>query len=311
MVAVEGPSFKSLCLARSSIAARRILGCVTWGDMVGEQHVLAKGCGAVMPLHEKVALVTGAARGIGRVTAQVLAEHGADVAVIDLQATVEATAAAIRGLGRRSVAEVIDIADPGQVHAALERIRRDLGAVDILVNNAGIVTNIAPLERMTQEAWQRELAVNLSAAFTLIQAVLGPMAMRRWGRIINISSVAALGGLHRQIGYAASKAGLLGLTKTVTLEYARSGITCNAVLPGLIATEMASAMPEEIREAAIAATPARRLGEMHEVAQLIAFLASEHAGFINGAEIPIDGGIRLNASSLGSRREVAAARPRG
>ncbi len=131
---------------------------------------------------------------------------------------------------------------------------------------------------------------------------------RRWGRIVNVSSVAALGGLHNQAGYAASKAGLLGLTKTVTLEHARDGITCNAVLPGLIATPLVAAMPAEITEGALAVTPARRLGAVEEVADLIAFLVSDGAAFINGAEIPVDGGLRLNAASLGSRKEAVTAR---
>lgn len=257
-----------------------------------------------MLLKGKVVLITGAARGIGRATALVLAEEGADVGVVDILPEVEETAATIAKTGRRAAAAVFDIADPAQVHEGVETIRKALGPIDVLVNNAGIVNNVAPVARMTHDAWQRELAVNLSGAFNMIREVIGPMAARKWGRIINVSSVAALGGLHNQAGYAASKAGLLGLTKTVTLEHARDGITCNAILPGLISTELVAAMPAEIRESAVASTPARRLGGVGEVASLIAFLASEQAGFINGAEIPVDGGMRLNASSLGSRREV-------
>ncbi len=157
---------------------------------------------------------------------------------------------------------------------------------------------------MSHQAWERELAVNLSGAFNMIKAVIESMVARKWGRIINVSSVAATGGLHNQVGYAASKAGLLGLTKTVTVEYARHGITCNAILPGLISTELVAAMPAEIREGVVGSTPARRLGEPAEVAHLIAFLASDRAGFINGTEIAIDGGFRLNTGSLASRREV-------
>ncbi len=261
-----------------------------------------------MVLQGRVALVTGATRGIGRATALALAEEGADVGLIDILPEVEQTAAAVADTGRRTAAAVCDIADPARVQPAVESICRSLGPVDILVNNAGIVNNIAPLVRMTHDAWQRELAVNLSGAFNLIQAVIDSMAARKWGRIINVSSVAALGGLHNQAAYAASKAGLIGLTKTVTLEYGRAGITCNAILPGLIGTELVSAMPAEIRDAAVAATPARRLGSTAEVAQLIAFLASDRAGFINGAEIAIDGGLRLNTSSLASRRELSQLR---
>ena len=138
----------------------------------------------------------------------------------------------------------------------------------------------------------------------MIKAVIGPMIEKKWGRIINISSLAATGGLHKQAGYAASKAGLLGLTKTVALEHARDGITCNAVLPGLIETELVRQMPEEIKTAALSFIPARRLGLMEEVGHLVAFLATDRAGFINGEEIHIDGGLRLNVTTLGSRREI-------
>ena len=257
-----------------------------------------------MSLEGKVALVTGAARGIGREAALVLAAEGADVGGVDILPEVEATAAAIAKIGRRSGTAVFDVSDPARVHEGVERIRRELGPIDILVNNAGIVNNVAPIARMSHEAWQRELAVNLSGAFNMIKEVVESMAARKWGRIINVSSVGALGGLHNQVAYAASKAGILGLTKTVTLEYARDGITCNAILPGLIATALVTAMPAEIREGAVAMTPARRLGETAEVAHLIAFLASDRAGFLNGTEIPIDGGMRLNVGALGSRREV-------
>jgi len=194
------------------------------------------------------------------------------------------------------------------VGAGVARVREALGPVDVLVNNAGIVNNIAPVARMTPEAWQRELAVNLSGAFNLIREVVGGMVERGRGRIVNVSSIAAWGGLHRQAAYAASKAGLLGLTKTVALEHARHGVTCNAVLPGLIATELVEAMPAEIRAAAVAATPARRLGLTEEVARLIAFLASDAAAFINGAEIPVDGGLSLNMSPLASAREARETR---
>ena len=168
----------------------------------------------------------------------------------------------------------------------------------------------AAVLKMTAESWQRELGVNLTGAFNVIQAVISPMIDRGWGRIIVISSGAAHGGLHHQAAYAASKAGLIGLVQTITLEHARHGITCNAILPGLIETELVGMMPAEIRAATTASTPARRLGRMNEVAGLITFLASEDAGFINGAEIDIDGGMRLNTGSLGSRKEVRA-RPEG
>jgi NAD(P)-dependent dehydrogenase (short-subunit alcohol dehydrogenase family) len=258
-----------------------------------------------MLLQGKTALVTGAARGIGREIALVLAEDGASVAVADRVSEVEGTARAIAALGRRSAAAVFDVANAEDVRVGVAKIREQLGDVDVLVNNAGIVDNIAPLSRMTEEAWHREIGVNLSGAFHLIQATVGAMAARRWGRIINISSIAALGGLHNQAAYAASKAGLIGLTHTVTLEFARHGITCNAILPGLIGTETVRNMPQEIRDAVLASVPARRLGEPREIGYLVSFLASNRAAFVNGAAIPVGGGASLNTMTVGSRKELA------
>jgi NAD(P)-dependent dehydrogenase (short-subunit alcohol dehydrogenase family) len=257
-----------------------------------------------MLLEGKTVLITGAARGIGRASAIVLAREGADVGVADVLPEVENTAAEIEKLGRRTAFAVFDISDPDQVHRGVTRIRDELGDVDILVNNAGIVNNIARITKMTHAAWQNEIATNLSGAFYMIQEVIGPMIEKQWGRIINISSGAASGGLHKQIGYASSKAGLLGLTKTVTLEHARDGITCNAILPGLIGTELVKMMPKEILQMAEATTPARRVGKTEEVGYLIAFLASDKAAFINGTAIPIDGCGLLNTGTLGSRKEV-------
>jgi NAD(P)-dependent dehydrogenase (short-subunit alcohol dehydrogenase family) len=259
-----------------------------------------------MLLSGRTALVTGAARGIGREVALVLAEDGANVAVADRLAEVEETARAIAALGRRSAAVVFDVASAEEVQTGVAKVRDELGDVDVLVNNAGIVNNIAPLSRMTEAAWQREIDVNLSGAFHLIQATIGAMVVKGWGRIVNVSSIAALGGLHNQAAYAASKAGLIGLTHTVTLEFARHGITCNAILPGLIGTENVRNMPQEIRETVLASVPARRLGEPREIGYLISFLASNRAAFVNGAAIPIGGGASLNTLTVGSRKELAA-----
>ena len=252
----------------------------------------------------KTALVTGAARGIGRVTARVLALAGARVGVADIAPEVEATAAALRESGAQSASAIFDVASPSAVADGVAKISDHLGRIDILVSGAAIVDHIAPVLRMDFERWQREIAINLGGSFNLIQAVLPEMIEGGWGRLVLISSVAARGGLPRQAGYASSKAGLIGLAETVAVEHARHGITCNAIMPGLIETENVVRMPAEIRDATIRRTPARRLGQMEEVAQLIAFLASEQAAFINGAAIPIDGGSSLNAFSLGSRREL-------
>jgi NAD(P)-dependent dehydrogenase (short-subunit alcohol dehydrogenase family) len=258
-----------------------------------------------MLLEGKTVLLTGAARGIGRATAFVLAEEGARVAVVDRLADVQSTAAEIRKLGRDSMAAIIDLAKPEEIQSGIESLRTSFGEIDILVNNAGILDNVAPLARMTDEAWEREIGINLNAAFRLIRALAPRMAERKWGRIISISSIAAVTGLHSQAGYAASKAALIGLTLTVTLEYARHGVTCNAILPGLVGTEKVRQMPEALLDTALAAVPARRLLEPREIGYLVAFLASDRAAFVNGAAIPIDGGARLNVMPLGSRRELA------
>lgn len=254
-------------------------------------------------LKGKVALVTGASRGIGRVTAFILASEGADVAIVDIMPDMEETLAKISQTGQRCIAEVFDVSDPTKVNMGVRNIVDKLGVVDILVNNASIVNNIAPLKKMTYESWSLEVSVNLTGAFNMIKETIGPMSEKKWGRIINVSSGGAISGMSRQAAYAASKAGLLGLTKTVTLEHASDGITCNAILPGMINTEMVQKMPQDIIDGAMRSIPAGRFGDMDEVGHLIAYLASEKSGYINGVELSIDGGARLNSISLGSSKE--------
>ncbi len=261
-----------------------------------------------MELSGKTAVISGAAGGLGRAIAKALAAEGAAVGLVDVSERVEAVAAELADTGASAAAAVFDITDADAVRAGLAGLEASLGDIDILVNNAGIVDNAAPLARMDIAAWRRELEVNLTGQFIMIQAVIEGMAGRGWGRIVNISSVAARGGLHNQAGYAASKAGILGLTRAVTLEYARHGVTCNAVLPGLTFTDKVRAMPQEILDNTARMTPARRLGEADEVAHVVAFLASPRASYLCGAEIDVDGGHRLNVSSLASQREIAETR---
>jgi NAD(P)-dependent dehydrogenase (short-subunit alcohol dehydrogenase family) len=225
---------------------------------------------------QRRALVTGAARGIGAAVARRLAAEGLEVITLDL-------------------AEGCDIAldvaaDP---FPALEDI-------DVCVANAGITTTIAPAHKMTAEQWQRDIDVNLTGAFRTVQACIGGMRERRYGRIVVISSIAALGGLPGQVAYAASKSGQLGMVRTLASENAARGITVNAILPGLVATEQVRAMPAEVRERVLRAVPTGRMIEPEEVAAAVAFLSSSEAAQISGQAIAIDGAASLSQLSLGS-----------
>ena len=221
------------------------------------------------------ALVTGAGRGIGAAIAQRLRADGLEVVTADRD----------EGCDLR-----FDLAG-----AELP----ELGEVDVCVSNAAITDTIAPAHRMSAEQWERDLAVNLGGAFRVIQACLPGMRERSYGRIVVVSSSAAVVGLPGQVAYAASKAGLLGMMKTIAAENVRRGITANAVLPGLIASERVRAMPVELFER-IKSTflPSGRMGEVSEVAALVAYLASEEAGYVTGQEIGIDGGAWLNTLAL-------------
>lgn len=224
------------------------------------------------------ALVTGAARGIGAAISQRLRDDGMEVVTLDVQEGCDVS---------------LDVArDPFP----------PLGDIDVCVANAGITTTIAPAHRMSAEQWQRDIDVNLTGAFRTVQACLGGMRERGYGRIVVVSSVAATGGLPGQVAYAASKAGQLGMVRTLAAENAARGITANAVLPGLVATEQVLAMPREVTERALAAVPSGRLVAPQEIAALVAFLAGEQAGQISGQAIAVDGAASLNRLSLGSER---------
>jgi NAD(P)-dependent dehydrogenase (short-subunit alcohol dehydrogenase family) len=221
-------------------------------------------------------LVTGAARGIGAAIADRLRSDGLEVVTLDREAGCDL-----------------------QVDLAADPIP-DPGAIDVCVSNAAITDTIAPAHRMTEEQWRRDIEVNLTGAFRAVQACLPGMRERRFGRVVVISSGAAVAGLPGQVAYAASKAGLLGMVKTIAAENAGRGITANAVLPGMVATEAVSAMPPEVLERVVATLPSGRMAEPGEVAALVAYLASEQAGYVTGQQIGIDGGFGLNTMTLGS-----------
>jgi len=236
----------------------------------------------------RVALVTGSTRGIGRAIAEALAAAGAQVAIVGRDAAkAEAVAAEIGG-GAKGFG--CDIGDATAVTALVEAVEGAFGACDILVNNAGITKDNLML-RMKDEDWDAVLDTNLKAAFVAIRAVQRGMMKRRWGRIINIASVVGLMGNKGQANYAASKAGLIGLSKSVAKELASRNILCNVVAPGFIRTDMTDAMAPEAVEALSAAIPLERLGTPADVAGVVAFLASDRAAYLTGQVIPVDGGL--------------------
>ena len=242
-------------------------------------------------MNGKVALVTGGARGIGRAIALKLAGLGADVAVLDAGAleTTEQTAAEIRALGVKACAVRCDITDADQVAAAVKAVKDELGGVDILVNNAGITRDKLAL-RMSPEDFDAVLNVNLKGTFLMIRALYADFMRKRYGRIVNIASIAGLMGNAGQANYAASKAGVVGLTKTIARELASRGVTCNAVAPGFIETPMTANMNQDALEAASKAIPVGRMGKPEDVAAAVAFLAGDDAGYITGAVLNVDGG---------------------
>ncbi|MDT3697948.1 MAG: 3-oxoacyl-[acyl-carrier-protein] reductase [Thermincola sp.] len=244
-----------------------------------------------MVLRDKVALVTGAARGIGRVIALKFASAGADVAVVDISLeAAEAVAAEIRNMGRRAVAASGSVDKLEDVEAFVAKISSELGRIDILVNNAGI-TRDTLLLRMKEEEWDSVLSVNLKGAFLCTKAVAKLMIKQRNGRIVNISSVVGLMGNAGQVNYSASKAGLLGLTKSVARELASRNITVNAIAPGFITTSMTEVLSENVKKDLMTQIPLGRLGSPEDIANTALFLVSDAASYITGQTIAVDGGM--------------------
>lgn len=243
----------------------------------------------------RVAIVTGGSRGIGRAVAERLAADGCTVAVVYAgnEAAAAETVAAIEAQGGTARAWRCDVADAEQCAAVCKEITSELGAVSVLVNNAGIVRDKL-LGRLSDEDFDRVIDVNLKGAFNMIKALYRTWLKNKGdGRIVNVSSVVGLMGNAGQVNYAASKAGLIGLTKSVARELAPRGVTCNAVAPGFIETEMTAELPAEAREGFEKSIPLGRMGTAQDVANVVAFLASPSAGYVTGEVIRIDGGLAM------------------
>lgn len=243
-------------------------------------------------LKDKVAVVTGAAQGIGKAIAETLAQHGAHVVIADIKLEkAEATAQAIAAsTGRRAIAVQCNVADSASAKATIDRTLEEFGRIDILINNAG-TTRDNLIMRISDADWDLVLGINLKGAFNCSKAAVRPMMKQRSGRIVNIASVVGLAGNGGQTNYAASKAGLIGFTKSLAKEMGGRNITVNAVAPGFIATDLTREILGRMKDDAIKATPLGRLGTVEDVAGAVAFLASDDAAFITGQVLSVDGGM--------------------
>jgi len=270
-----------------------------------------------LDLSGRVAFVTGGSRGLGRADALTLARAGADVVVADLLVEsqlseetdrygalataarqqgfvhTEETVRDIQAMGRRALAVRCDVTSRDEVEAAVARTVGELGSLDILVNNAGTLDHVAQFHEQSPELWERDLRVNLTGAFNCAQAAWPHMKQRGWGRIVNMASVAGTLGGFGQASYSTTKSGVLGLTKTLAMEGGRHGITCNAIVPGVIGTEAFHMANATMNERIVRRTALRRPGEPQEIANVVAFLCSDLASYVTGIELNVSGGVEL------------------
>ena len=245
-----------------------------------------------MSLEGKVAVVTGGGRGIGRAIALALADAGADVAVAVSRdvAAAEAVADEIRAKGRKAIARQTDVSNAEQAEALVAAAVEELGRIDILVNNAGITRDML-IMRLSEEDWDAVIDVNLKGTYNCTKSAVKRMVRQRSGRIVNVTSVNGISGAPGQANYAASKAGMIGLTKSVAKEVGARGITCNAVAPGYIKTQMTESLSEELTGAVLKMVPLGRLGEPEDVAGVVNFLCSDAASYVTGQVLVVDGGL--------------------
>ncbi|SMD37943.1 3-oxoacyl-[acyl-carrier-protein] reductase [Reichenbachiella faecimaris] len=244
-------------------------------------------------LKDRVAVVTGGSSGIGKAAVLKLADEGAKIAIWDINE--EAGNQLAHELSDRSIQAIfqkVNTADPKVTQQAAEEVIKQLGRIDILINNAGI-TRDATIKKMNFEQWEQVISVNLTGVFNCIKAAIPNMIENNFGRIINTSSVVGLYGNFGQTNYAATKSGVIGMTKTLAKELGKHSITVNAVAPGFIATDMVKAMPEKVIEMMVSKTPLGRLGEPDDIADAYAFLASDEASFISGSVLSVDGAVTL------------------
>lgn len=246
-----------------------------------------------MKLTGKVALVTGAAQGIGKAVALLLARHGADIVVSDINLEkAEETAKEIESIGQKAMAIKVNVASLNDVERMVEAVLKKFGKIDILVNNAGITRDKLIL-RMTEEDWDIVLNVNLKGTFNCTKAVVRHMAKQRSGKIVSIASVVGEMGNAGQVNYAASKAGVIGLTKTIAREFAHRGINVNAIAPGYIETPMTEVLSDKVKEELKRLIPMERLGKPDDVAEAVLFLVSEESNYITGQVLNVNGGIYM------------------